>query len=126
MHTLIFPNTNNELLRVCAHDIIYIEADSNYCQMHLKGDVTQALWFNMKHFTSIIEEQMQDEMPIFIGVGRSLIINRLYIYRINPGKGELLLYGNGCSSPVSLHASVAALTQLKNYMFEQKFDALNP
>ena len=114
MQTLIISNTNNELLRVNAYDIIYVEADSNYCQMHLRGDVKQDIWFNMKRFSELVEEQMKDEEPLFIGVGRSLVINRLYIYRINPSKGELTLYGNGCHQMMNLHASVAALSQLKH------------
>ena len=116
IQTLIIPNTNSELLRVNPCDIIYIEADSNYCQMYLTGNVKQDLWFNMKHFITLIDEQMRDEMPLFISVGRSLVINRLYIYRINPNKGELILFGNGCEEMFSLHASVAALSLLKNYV----------
>ena len=120
MQTLIISNTSNELLRVHANDIIYVEADSNYCQMHLKGEVKQDIWFNMKHFSELVDEQMKDEEPIFIGVGRSLVINRLYIYRINPSKGELILYGNGCEKMLCLHASVAALSQLKTFIQNQK------
>lgn len=120
MQTLIISNTNNELLRVNAADVVYVEADSNYCQMHLRGGISQDIWFNMKHLNELIEEQMRDEMPIFISVGRSLVINRMYIYRINVSKSELLLFGNGCNDVVSLHASVAALTQLKNYIYNDE------
>lgn len=116
MQTLFFPNTSTELLRVNVDDIIYVEADGNYCMMHLKGDIIQNLWFNMKHFSSLIEEQMKDDMPVFIEVGRSLIINRKYIYRINPRKGDLILFGAACSDLVNLHASVAALEQLWKYI----------
>ena len=116
MKTLIFPNTGNELLRVNTDDVVYVEADGNYCQMHLLGNDVQNLWFNMKHFSTIVESQMSDECPVFISVGRSLIINRTYIYRINPVKGELVMFGSGCNSMVSLHASQAALTSLRDYI----------
>ena len=116
MKTLIFPNTGNELLRVNIRDVVYVEADGNYCRMYLTGDATQDLWFNMKHFVSIVDEQMSDEEPLFVAVGRSLVINRLYIYRINPVKGELILFGHGCTKMVTLHASQAALTRLREYV----------
>ena len=123
MKTLIFPNTSNELLRVNIRDIIYVEADGNYCHMHMKGGCEQDLWFNKKHFTDIVEEQMSDEMPIFIEVGRSYIINRMYIYSINPIKGKLSLYGSGCEQIISLDVSQAALGKLRDYI--QSIDELN-
>ena len=116
MKTLIFPNTGNELLRVNTKDVVYVEADGNYCQMHLIGADVQDLWFNMKLFSAIVEEQMCDEHPVFISVGRSLIINRTYVYRINPVKGELVMFGSGCNSMVHLHASQAALSSLRDYI----------
>lgn len=116
MKTLIFPNTGNELLRVNIDDVVYVEADGNYCQMHLLGGDIQNLWFNMKHFSSIVEEQMVDERPVFISVGRSLIINRMYVYRINPVKSELVMFGSGCNTMVCLHASQAALMLLRDYI----------
>lgn len=121
MQTLIFPNTGNELIRINVQDIVYVEADSNYCQMYLSGDNKQDLWFSMKRFIEMVDEQMDNEMPIFIGVGRSLVINRLYIYRINPSKGELVLFGGKCNRQIILHASVAALSSLKEYIQNVEF-----
>lgn len=120
MKTLIFQNTGTELLRVNPEDILYVEADGNYCKMFLKGSEMQNLWFNKNHFTSIIEKQIGNGTPEFICVGRSLIINCMYIYRINPSKGELIMYGSGCDSMVSLHASQVALSSLKDYIESEK------
>lgn len=116
MKTLIFPNTSNELLRVNIRDIIYVEADGNYCHMHMKGGCMQNLWFNKKHFTDIVDQQMSNDMPIFIEVGRSFIINRMYIYSINPIKGQLSLLGSGCESIINLDVSQAALSKLRDYI----------
>lgn len=120
MKTLIFPNSGTELLRINTQDVVYVEADGNYSQLYLQGGIKQDLWFNLKHFISIVEEQMSEEKPIFIAVGRSLVINRLYIYRINPTKGELILFGLGCNQMVNLHASQAALASLKEFIQSTK------
>ncbi len=113
MRELIFSNSGTELLKVRPEDIIYIEADGNYCRMYLKGGFQQQLWFNRQKFISIISTQLRNERPTFIVVGRSFIINLAYIFRINPTQSELLLFDSSCPRQISLHASQEALNKLK-------------
>ena len=113
MKELIFSNSGTELLKVRPEDIIYIEADGNYCRMHLKGGFSQQLWFNRQRFISIISRQLSDERPTFIVVGRSFIINMGYIYRINPVQSELMLFDSSTPQQIKLHASQEALNKLK-------------
>ncbi|MBO5815669.1 MAG: LytTR family transcriptional regulator [Bacteroidales bacterium] len=113
MKELIFSNSGTELLKVHPEDIIYIEADGNYCRMHLRGGFEQQLWFNRQRFISIISSQLRDEKPTFIVVGRSFIINLAYIFRINPVQSELVLFDSVKPEQMSLHASQEALNKLK-------------
>lgn len=113
MKELIFSNSGTELLKVHPEDIIYIEADGNYCRMHLRGGFEQQLWFNRQRFISIISSQLRDEKPTFIVVGRSFIINLAYIFRINPVQSELVLFDSIKPEQMSLHASQEALNKLK-------------
>lgn len=113
MKELIFSNSGTELLKVHPEDIIYIEADGNYCRMHLRGGFEQQLWFNRQKFISIISSQLRDEKPTFIVVGRSFIINLAYIFRINPVQSELVLFDSVKPEQMSLHASQEALNKLK-------------
>jgi DNA-binding LytR/AlgR family response regulator len=113
MKELIFSNSGTELLKVRPEDIIYIEADGNYCRMHLRGGFEQQLWFNRQRFISIISKQLRDEKPTFIVVGRSYIINLAYIFRINPVQSELTLFDSSKPEQISLHASQEALNKLK-------------
>ena len=113
MKELIFSNSGTELLKVRPEDIIYIEADGNYCCMHLKGGFCQQLWFNRQRFIAIISRQLSDERPTFIVVGRSFIINMAYIYRINPVQSELTLFDSSTPQQIKLHASQEALNKLK-------------
>lgn len=113
MRELIFSNSGTELLKVRPEDIIYIEADGNYCRMYLKGGFQQQLWFNRQRFISIISTQLRNEKPTFIVVGRSFIINLAYIFRINPTQSELLLFDSSYPEQISLHASQEALNKLK-------------
>lgn len=113
MKELIFSNSGTELLKVRPEDIVYIEADGNYCRMYLRGGFEQQLWFNRQRFISIISNQLRNEKPTFIVVGRSYIINLAYIFRINPVQSELLLFDSSKPEQISLHASQEALNKLK-------------
>ena len=113
MKELIFSNSCTELLKVRPEDIVYIEADGNYCRMYLRGGFEQQLWFNRQRFISIISKQLRDEKPTFIVVGRSYIINLAYIFRINPVQSELILFDSSKPEQISLHASQEALNKLK-------------
>lgn len=113
MKELILPNSGTELLKVRPSDIVYIEAEGNYCSMHLSGGFRQQLWFNRRKFIAIINEQMKAERPTFVVVGRSFIINIDYIYLINPIQGDLILFDSSNPAQIKLHASQEALNRLK-------------
>ena len=113
MKELIFSNSGTELLKVRPEDIVYIEADGNYCRIYLRGGFEQQLWFNRQRFISIISKQLRDEKPTFIVVGRNYIINLAYIFRINPVQSELILFDSSKPEQISLHASQEALNKLK-------------
>lgn len=101
MKELLLPNSGAELLKVHPSDILYIEADGNYCNMHLTGGFCQQLWFSRQKFIGMISEQLRTERPAFITVGRSYI------------KGELILFDRNRPSLMTLHASQEALNSLK-------------
>lgn len=113
MKELILPNSGTELLKVRPSDIVYVEAEGNYCCMYLTGGFKQQLWFNRQKFIAIINEQMKAERPTFVVVGRSFIINIAYIYLINPVQGDLILFDAANPSRIKLHASQEALNRLK-------------
>lgn len=113
MKELVLPNSGSELLKVHPCDIMYIEADGNYCRMHLTGGFEQQLWFSRQKFIAVIDEQLKAEKPMFVVVGRSYIINLSFIYRINPVQGELILFDSFNPAQTTLHASQEALNRLK-------------
>jgi DNA-binding LytR/AlgR family response regulator len=56
------------------------------------------------------------EAQRFIRIGKSLIINREYIYCINPNKQKLILSDTCFQHSFELSASKEALKQLKTYI----------
>ena len=47
MKELLIHNGSTELIKVRSSDIIYVEAEGNYCCMYLAGGFKQQLWFNI-------------------------------------------------------------------------------
>ena len=89
MKKQIIISSTNELVRVLPERIVYISSDGNYSTMVLHDKTEHLFTFNLSHFQKLIEKQLKDEASQFIRIGKSLIINRDYIYRINLTKQQL-------------------------------------
>lgn len=118
MKEILINNGGTELIKVRSSDIIYIEAEGNYCCMYLSGGFRQQLWFNRQKFIAIINEQMRVEKPSFVSVGRSFIVNLAYLYLINPAQGDMVLYDRATPQQIKLHASQEALNRLKEMIHD--------
>ena len=79
-------STVNELVRVYPERIVYISSDGNYSVMVLHDKTEHLFSFNLSHFQQLIEKQLKADASLFIRIGKGLIINREYIYKINVGK----------------------------------------
>lgn len=112
----IVISTANELVRVCPERIVYISSDGNYSTMVLHDKTEQVFSFNLSHFQQIIEKQMKEEAALFIRIGKSLIINREYIYKINISRQLLVLADMKIEHTFALSASKEALRQLKQLL----------
>jgi DNA-binding LytR/AlgR family response regulator len=64
-------------------DIAYVKADGNYAQIGLAGGDTEEIFERLGE----IEKTLPSE--IFLRIGKSLIINRGYVRRINTKKSLL-------------------------------------
>lgn len=118
----IVISTMNELVRVCPERIVYICSDGNYSTMVLHDKTEQLFSFNLSHFQQIIEKQMKEEAALFIRIGKSLIINREYIYKINISRQLLVLADMKIEHTFALSASKEALRQLKQ-LLENEIEA---
>ena len=96
--------------------IVYISSDGNYSTMVLHDKTEHLFTFNLSHFQKLIEKQLKDEASQFIRIGKSLIINRDYIYRINLTKQQLVMSDMALNQAFMLSASKEALKQLKQLL----------
>jgi DNA-binding LytR/AlgR family response regulator len=71
---------------------------------------------NLAHCQELIEKQLGKEAETFIRIGKQLIINREYIFKINVNSQTLIMSDMALNQAFSLQASKEALKQLKAYM----------
>ena len=112
---LIISNSN-ELVRVKPERIVYVVSDGNYSTMVLHDKTEQVFTMNLAHFQQMIEEQLGKDAMIFIRLGKQLIVNRTYIFKVNPQKQQLVMSNNEVNQAFTLQASKEALKQLKAYL----------
>jgi DNA-binding LytR/AlgR family response regulator len=106
----------NELVRVRPERIVYVESDGNYSTMVLHDKTEHVFTMNLAHFQQMIEEQLGKEAMTFIRIGKQLIVNRAYIFKINPNKQQLIMSDMDVNIAFDLQASKEALKQLKTLM----------
>ncbi len=116
---IIISNTN-ELVRVRPERIVYIESDGNYSTMVLHDKTEHVFTMNLAHFQQLIESQLGKSAEIFIRIGKQLIINREYIFKININKQTLIMSDMALNQAFTLQASKEALKQLKSFIESKK------
>ena len=90
-------STYTELLRVAIDDLVYVKADGNYSEMMMINNMSHRMTFQLHFFE---ETFMQLKNNPFVRVGRSLIANKRYIYRINLTDQKLVFAGQHLTKDV--------------------------
>ena len=109
-------STSTELIKVKTEDIAFVKADGNYSDLYLFNGKPHKVTFKLH----VIDETFQKlKSNIFVRVGKSLIVNRNYIYVINITTQELLLSNSHLQVDFKLKASREALKELKNTIEEE-------
>ena len=106
-------STSVGLFRVPTDDIAYIEASGNYCDVHLFNGESVTMTFQLHYFAEVLGMLQQN---FFIRVGKSLIVNKNFVYAINVTNQELKLMDYRAHRSFRLKASKEALKELKSVL----------
>ena len=107
--------TSNDLVRIAPDRIVYISSDGNYSTLVQADGEMRRLSYQLGQVEKMIAAQLGAEGNIFIRIGKSLIINRSYIYYINVPKQKLIL-SDVATFNHTVVASKEALKQLKELL----------
>lgn len=102
-------STSVGLFRVPTDDIAYIEASGNYCDVHLFNGESVTMTFQLHYFVEVLGMLQQN---FFLRVGKSLIVNKNFVYAINVTNQELKLMDYRAHHSFRLRASKEALKEL--------------
>ena len=116
---LIISNAN-ELVRIKPERVVYVKSDGNYSMMVLHDKTEQVFTMNLAHCQLLMEEQLGKEAMTFIRLGKQLIVNRAYIFKINVNKQQLIMSNTEVNNAFTLQASKEALKQLKALIESEK------
>lgn len=110
-------STSVGLFRVPTDDIAYIEASGNYSDVHLFNGEEVTMTFQLHYFVEALEKLKQN---FFTRVGKSLIVNKNFVYSINVPSQDLKLMDHRMCQGFKLKASKEALKELKNILEQEK------
>ena len=108
-------STSIDLVRIAPDKIVYIASDGNYSTLVQTDNEVRMLSYQLGQIEKMIADQLGNEGNTFIRIGKSLIINRSYIYLINTPKQKLIL-SDVSSFKHAVTASKEALKQLKELL----------
>ena len=109
-------STSVELVRIPTGDIAFIKASGNYSDIYLFNGKVMTMTFQLHFFVDALNQMKETS---FVRVGKSLIVNKEFIYSINISNQDLLLMGNRLTSDFKLRASKDALKELKTILEEE-------
>ena len=76
-------STSIDLVCIAPERIVYISSDGNYSTLVQTDNEARMLSYQLGQIEKMISSQLGNEGNIFIRIGKSLIINRSYIYYLN-------------------------------------------
>lgn len=110
--------TSTELVRVSTDEIVYVCADGNYSDLVLTNGRTRKMTFQL-HFFEDVFKQLNNNT--FVRVGRSVIVNKRYVFVINLTDQTLMFTGQLLSNEIkTLRLPREALKQLMEKLAEEK------
>lgn len=108
-------STSLDLVRIAPDRIVYIASDGNYSTLVQTDNEVRMISYQLGQIEKMISSQLGSDGNSFIRIGKSLIINRSYIYYINISKQKLIL-SDVASFNHTVTASKEALKQLKELL----------
>lgn len=105
------------LVRVATDEIVFVRADGNYSDLVLTNGKTRNMPFQLHYFEDAFQKLNTN---MFVRVGRSLIVNKRYIYIINLTDGILIFSGQEIKAELSpIRVSREALKALKEQLQQE-------
>jgi DNA-binding LytR/AlgR family response regulator len=112
--TIVYFNTRDEMVKINLHNVVYFQADRNYTDIFFINGAHITLTTGLVNIEKMLDDpKLNGLLPAFIRLGRSFIVNPIYIFHINVLKQELVLSDTIQTHMYRLQVSRDALKKLK-------------
>lgn len=119
MRDFLDISNRDELVRIVPEDILYIESDKNYSDVHLIWGEIRTFALQLGEMEELIENKLPESGCNFLRIGKKLIINGIYLSKLKP-REQLVLLMDRDGKYYSLVAACEAVRELKNYLDGKK------
>ena len=109
MEYLTLTNST-EIIRIASDDIVFIKGDGNYSDIFLANGKKENV---ISQLHDLMDKLTVLNYNPFYRVGKSLIINRDYVFKVNPGLQRIILSNSRLEKDILIKASKDALKKLK-------------
>ena len=94
--------TSSEIIRIPTDEIVFIKGDRNYSDIHLCNGKEENVACQLHDLTDKLS--MLADSP-FYRLGKSFIVNKDFIFKVNPGLQKLLLSSSKLEKDILLKVS---------------------
>lgn len=108
-------STTSEFVRLPSEAVVSVTADGNYSTITTVDGAQYVLTLQLGQVERRISEMLEQNDNRFIRIGKSLIVNCIYITLINPNRQRLVL-SDGKNFRHEVSASKDALKSLKEFV----------
>ena len=115
MNDYLYFNTRDEFDRIDISRIVFFEADGNYTNIMLTGNLKVVIGINLSRMEQYLSDSLREKASCFARVGKSCIINLNNVLKINILKQNVVLTDYG-STTCHVGISKDALKKLKDIM----------
>lgn len=106
------------MVRVRTSEIVYVSADGNYSDMMLTNGRSRKMTFQLHYFEDTFKKLHNNT---FVRVGRSLIVNKRYVFVVNLTEQLLMFTGQTLNTDIKpMKVSREALKQLMEILVKEK------
>lgn len=105
----------DELLRIDMDKIVYFQADGNYTDIVMANGQHASICMNLASMEKVLADNYKERSSLFARVGKSAIVNLVYVYHINLLRHRLVL-SDGATFSFNIEVSKEALKKLKEIM----------
>lgn len=116
--TLVFQS-RDELAKFELSKVVYFESNCNYTKVYYPNGCTLSVIASLSFIENLLNDMDCSEAKKFLRVGRFLVINTDYLFRINILHQQLILTDGINPQAFVLKASKPSLRLLKNLYKDQ-------